>query len=344
MSMSKNATSGKDAGARAEAEAQESGVVADAAPGNWVDAHAPAAARPYLRLMRADRPIGFWLLLWPCWWSTALAAEKSVALFPNVVHFPNLLLLALFAVGAFVMRGAGCVYNDILDRDVDARVERTRSRPIPSGQVSVRQAVVFMGLLLIVGLVVLLLAGWAGGPAYNPFVVGLGVAALLPVAAYPLMKRVTHWPQLVLGLAFSWGALMGWAAVFGRLDWPPAMLYLGGVAWTIGYDTIYALQDKEDDAVIGVKSTALRFGEHAKLWIGLFYALAGSAITVAGLQVKAGWVFLALMLLAVMHLSKQVSTLDPDDPKNCLVRFRSNAYFGAIVFAAFLFDTVHKTL
>jgi 4-hydroxybenzoate polyprenyltransferase len=316
-----------------------SGGVADAAPGNWVDAYAPASAKPYLRLMRADRPIGFWLLLWPCWWSAALAAEKA-----RTVVFPDVALLMLFAVGAIVMRGAGCVYNDIVDREIDAKVARTRSRPIPGGEVSVGQAAAFMGALIAVGFVVLLLVGWAGGPDYNVFVVGLGVASLIPVAVYPLMKRITDWPQAVLGLAFSWGALMGWAAVFGRLDAPAIALYFGCIAWTIGYDTIYALQDKEDDAIVGVKSTALRFGESTKLWVGFFYSIAASAITIAGLQVKAGWVFLAMMLMAVMHLSQQVSTLDPDDAVNCLSRFRSNAYFGAIVFAAFTLDIAFKIL
>jgi 4-hydroxybenzoate polyprenyltransferase len=224
--MSKDTTPANNAGKQAnkQANAGIEGQVADAAPGNWVDAYAPAAAKPYLRLMRADRPIGFWLLLWPCWWSTALAAGTTGA------YFPNVLLLALFALGAFVMRGAGCVYNDILDREIDAKVARTRSRPIPSGEVSVKQAVVFLGLLVAVGAAVLLAVGWAGRAEYNVFAVGLGVASLIPVALYPLMKRVTNWPQAVLGLAFSWGALMGWAAVTGTLNAPAIAMYIGAVA------------------------------------------------------------------------------------------------------------------
>lgn len=328
--MSKDTTSGAKTGTQGDAQ------VADAAPGNWVDAYAPAILKPYLRLMRADRPIGFWLLLWPCWWSTALAAGKEHD------YFPNVKLLFLFAVGAFVMRGAGCVYNDILDREIDAKVARTRSRPIPSGAVSVTQAWIFLGLLLAAGFGVLLAVGAVGRPEYNWFVVGLGVASLIPVALYPKMKRITNWPQAVLGLAFSWGALMGWAAVEGSLNGAAVALYLGSIAWTIGYDTIYALQDKEDDALIGVKSTALRFGENTKLWVGFFYAMAGSGVALAGLQIKAGWAFLGLMTMAVMHLSQQVTTLDPNNPRNCLDRFRSNAYFGAIVFAAFTIDILWR--
>lgn len=326
----------KDTTSRAKAGTQGDAQVADAAPGNWVDAYAPAVLKPYLRLMRADRPIGFWLLLWPCWWSTSLVAAKEHYAFPDVK------LLFLFAVGAFVMRGAGCVYNDILDHEIDAKVARTRSRPIPSGAVSVTQAWTFLGLLLAIGFGVLLAVGAVGRPEYNWFVVGLGIASLIPVALYPMMKRVTNWPQAVLGLAFSWGALMGWAAVEGRLSGPAIALYLGAVAWTIGYDTIYALQDKEDDALIGVKSTALRFGENTRLWIGFFYAMAGSGIALAGLNVQARWVFLALIMMAVMHLSQQVTTLDTANPKNCLERFRSNAYFGAIVFAAFTVDLLWR--
>jgi 4-hydroxybenzoate polyprenyltransferase len=333
--MSKDTTPGARTGTREGAK--ENVRVADAAPGNWVDAYAPAAFKPYLRLMRADRPIGFWLLLWPCWWSTALAAGKGAD------DFPNVRLLLLFAIGAVVMRGAGCVYNDILDREIDAQVARTRSRPIPSGEVGVRRAAVFLALLLAAGLAVLLAAGAAGRPDYNWFAVGLGAASLIPVAVYPLMKRITNWPQAVLGLAFSWGALMGWAAVLGRLDWPPVVLYIGSVAWTIGYDTIYALQDKEDDAVIGVKSTALRFGEHARLWIGSFYAIAGGAITLAGVEIGTGWPFLVMMAMAATHLFRQVATLEPDDAANCLDRFRSNAGFGAIVFAAFTIDMAWRT-
>src|SRR6201991_587721 len=218
--------------------------------GNWVDTRAPSWSRPYLRLARYDRPIGSWLLLLPCWWSAALAAGVA----GDVRGLP--LFVALFFVGAFVMRGAGCTWNDITDRDLDALVERTRSRPIPAGQVSVPRAAAFLVALALIGLAVLL--------QFNRFAVATGIASLAIVAIYPFMKRITWWPQTVLGLAFSWGALMGWAETFGRLDWPAMTLYAAAIAWTIGYDTIYAHQDKEDDAIVGLKSTALRFGPRTK--------------------------------------------------------------------------------
>src|ERR1700716_4048671 len=216
--------------------------VADAT-GNWVDTHAPSWSRPYLRLSRFDRPIGSWLLLMPCWWSAALAAGVA----RDVSQLP--LVIVLFLIGAFVMRGAGCAWNDITDRDLDARVERTRSRPIPAGQVSVPQALTFLVIQALAGLAVLL--------QFDRFAVGCGVASLVIIAVYPFMKRITYWPQIVLGLAFSWGALMGFAAFFGHLGLPPLLLYAGSIAWVIGYDTIYAHQDREDDALAGIKSTAL---------------------------------------------------------------------------------------
>src|SRR5215510_11976062 len=224
------------------------GRVADST-GNWVDGLAPAWARPYLRLARLDRPIGSWLLLMPCWWSVALAAVHARSQV-NVWH------LFLFFVGAFAMRGAGCTWNDIVDRDLDAKVERTRSRPIPSGQVSVQAAAGFLVAQALVGLLVLL--------QFNGFAIATGIASLAVVAIYPFMKRITYWPQIFLGLAFSWGALMGWAAVFGRLDPPAFLLYAGSIAWVMHYDTIYAHQDREDDALVGVKSTARLFEQRTK--------------------------------------------------------------------------------
>jgi len=298
----------------------ETESVADAPRGNWVDSWAPAPARPYLRMIRADRPIGTWLLLWPCWWSTALAAVAA----GDAV--PNLWFLALFAIGAFVMRGAGCVYNDIVDKDIDGAVARTRSRPLPSGQVSVTAAKIFMLALAFTGFLVLI--------QFNPFTIVLGIASLGIVAIYPFMKRITHWPQAVLGLAFSWGALMGWAAVFGRLDLAPVLLYAACMAWTIGYDTIYAHQDKEDDALIGLKSTALKFGERTKPWMVLFYGVAIAGIGAAGWLAGAGPVFLFGLALGAAHLGWQIATLDVNDGDNCLKRFRSNRDFGAIIFIA----------
>ncbi len=296
----------------------------DAPPGNWVDRHAPEAAKPYLRLMRADRPIGTWLLLWPCWWSAALAWNASGA------RVPDPWLLALFAIGATAMRGAGCIYNDIADRHYDAQVARTRTRPIPSGQVSVAQAAVFMIVLCLVGLAVLL--------QFNAFAIALGMASLGVVAFYPFMKRITYWPQAVLGLAFSWGALMGWAEVFGSLAAPAFLLYAGAIAWTIGYDTIYAHQDKEDDALVGLKSTALKFGDRTKPWLTGFFGAAVLLIALAGHMAGAGWVFMAGIAIASLHPIWQIVTLDVNDPANCLRRFRSNRDFGALVFAALIAD------
>src|SRR5256885_5343427 len=240
--------------------------VADAT-GNWVDSRAPRWSRPYLRLSRLDRPIGSWLLLMPCWWSAAIAAGMA----HSIDQLP--FILALFFVGAFVMRGAGCTWNDITDRDLDAMVERTRSRPIPAGQVSVPQASAFLVAQALVGLAVLL--------QFNRFAIMTGIASLVIVAVYPFMKRITWWPQVVLGLAFSWGALMGFAAEFARIDLVALVLYAGSIAWVIGYDTIYAHQDAEDDALIGVKSTALLFGEKTKPALAVFYGLAVALIGVA---------------------------------------------------------------
>ena len=250
--------------------------VADAT-GNWVDTIAPSWSRPYLRLARLDRPIGSWLLLMPCWWSAALAAGVT----GDIGQLP--LILALFFLGAFAMRGAGCTWNDITDRDLDARVERTRSRPIPAGQVSVPQAAAFLVAQALIGLAVLL--------QFNRFAVMTGIASLIIVAVYPFMKRITWWPQIVLGLAFSWGALMGFAVTLGRIDATALVLYAGSIAWVIGYDTIYAHQDAEDDALIGIKSTALLFGARTHRALMVFYGLAvvliGAAFALAGARFPA---------------------------------------------------------
>jgi 4-hydroxybenzoate polyprenyltransferase len=300
------------------------GRVADST-GNWVDSLAPAWARPYLRLARLDRPIGSWLLLLPCWWSAGLAAVAAREQV-NVWH------LVLFLVGAFAMRGAGCTWNDIVDRDLDAQVERTRSRPIPSGQVSVAAAFAFLVLQALVGLAVLL--------QFNRFTVLTGIASLGIVAVYPFMKRVTYWPQIALGLAFSWGALMGWPAVFARLDWPALLLYAGSIAWVIGYDTIYAHQDREDDALIGVKSTALLFGERTKPILAVFYALAVLLIALAGWSVGAGVVFSLGLFAFAAHLSWQMRRLDIGDPANCLAVFKSNRDAGLILFGALVIEAM----
>ncbi|PWC40698.1 4-hydroxybenzoate octaprenyltransferase [Azospirillum sp. TSO22-1] len=282
----------------------------------WIDRWAPPSVRPYLLLARLDRPIGTWLLLFPCWWSAALASPG----------LPDPWLFVLFAVGAVTMRGAGCTVNDILDRDFDARVERTRARPIPSGRVSVRQALAFLVLQLLIGLAVLL--------QFNATTIALGVLSLVLVFTYPLMKRITWWPQAFLGLAFNWGALVGWTAVRGELEWPALALYAGGIAWTLGYDTIYAHQDKEDDARIGVKSTALRLGDQSKIWIYGFYTLALLGIGLAGQLAGLGWGFRAVLTLAILQLAWQVAVWNPDDQGDCLAKFKSNRWFGWVVLAA----------
>jgi 4-hydroxybenzoate polyprenyltransferase len=298
------------------------GRVADST-GNWVDSLAPSWARPYLRLARLDRPIGSWLLLMPCWWSVGLAAVHAR-------EGVNLWHLVLFLVGAFAMRGAGCTWNDIVDRDLDTRVERTRSRPIPSGQVTVAAAAAFLVLQAMIGLTVLL--------QFNRFTIYVGLASLAVVVVYPFMKRITYWPQIVLGLAFSWGALMGWPATFARLDPPALLLYAGAISWVIGYDTIYAHQDREDDALIGIKSTALLFRERTKPMLALFYALAVALIAFAGFSAGAGLIFALGLLAFALHLAWQIARLDVDDPFNCLAVFKSNRDAGLILFAGLALD------
>jgi 4-hydroxybenzoate polyprenyltransferase len=305
------------------------GSVADAT-GNWVDTLAPSWLRPYLRLARLDRPIGSWLLLLPCWWSAALAAVAAHAAAPRLTH------LILFFIGAFAMRGAGCTWNDIVDRDLDASVERTRSRPIPSGQVSVGQAGLFLVLQALIGFAVLI--------SFNGFTIGLGIASLAIVAVYPFMKRITYWPQIVLGLAFSWGALMGWAARFGRLDGPALLLYAGSIAWVIGYDTIYAHQDREDDALIGIKSTALLFGDRTKPMLAVFYAVAVVLLGAAGFTAGAGLVFALGLAAFATHLAWQIVRLDIGDPDNCLAVFKSDRDAGLLLFAALLLDAALRRL
>jgi 4-hydroxybenzoate polyprenyltransferase len=278
----------------------------------------PAGARPYARLARLDRPIGTWLLLFPGWWGIALASQQ----------WPNLRLMALFALGAVVMRGAGCTLNDIADRHYDGQVARTRLRPLPSGAVSVRQAVGFLLLQLAAGAAVLF--------SLNRASIILGIAVLGLIGSYPFMKRVTYWPQVFLGLNFNWGALIGWTAVAGTLGRPALLLYLGGIFWTIGYDTIYAHQDKEDDALIGVKSSALALGQHTRPWLFVFYAAAvllwGLAGRAAGLG---GWFWVGLAAAAV-QLLWQAAVVDIDRPADCLAKFRSNRAVGWLMLAGII--------
>ena len=283
--------------------------------GDWVGRWLPPYARPYARLARLDRPIGTWLLLFPGWWGLALAARR----------WPDPALLALFALGAVVMRGAGCTLNDIADRHYDAQVARTRLRPLPSGAVSVRGAVVFLLLQLALGSAVLF--------SLNRISVMLGLAVLALIGTYPFMKRVTYWPQVFLGLNFNWGALIGWTAVTGALSRPALLLYLGGIFWTIGYDTIYAHQDKEDDALIGVKSSALALGRHTRPWLFAFYAAAVLLWDLAGRAAGLGGWFWAGLAAAGLQLAWQAARVDIDLPADCLAKFRSNRAVGWLMLA-----------
>jgi len=302
------------------------GTVSDAPRGNWVDRLLPGRARPYARLARLDRPIGWWLLLLPCWWSAALAANWVQTPFPHPAH------LILFFIGAIVMRGAGCTYNDIVDRKIDAEVARTRSRPIPSGQVGVPAAILFLVVLALFGLAVLI--------QFDPFTILLGVASLATIVIYPFLKRFTNWPQIGLGIAFSWGALMGWSALLGDLAWPPFILYLGCIFWVIGYDTIYALQDKEDDALAGVRSTARLFGARAKRLIAFSYACATILFAVSFWMAEAEIIAFVGLGLGAAHLGWQVATLEAENPERCLKIFRSNRDYGWIIFLGIVIDGI----
>ena len=294
-----------------------SATLPDASP--FLLRYAPQAWHPFIQLARVDRPIGWWLLLLPCWWSSLLASVARQT--P-----PDLWHLALFFVGAVAMRGAGSTYNDLVDRDIDAKVERTRGRPLPSGRVRPRSALIFLVAQALIGLAVLL--------CFNRFSIGLGAASLAIVAIYPFMKRITSWPQVVLGLAFSFGALMGWAAAYGRLAWAPFLLYLGAVAWTIGYDTIYALQDVSDDLIAGIKSTALFFGQNVKPAVALCY---GACVVFVALALIAAGAARPLALAGLVgmaaHFLWQVPKVDPADPVLALRLFRSNRDAGLILFA-----------
>ena len=293
----------------------------DAPPENWVDRFAPPGLRPWLRLGRFDRPAGTWLLLLPGWQAVSLGPAMDG-------HLPDPLLLVLFGIGAAVMRAAGCAYNDIVDRDLDIKVARTALRPIPSGQITVKQAWGFLVGCSLAGLAILL--------AMNPLAIGLGVASLGLVAAYPFMKRITWWPQAWLGLTFNWGALLGFAAATGRLDWPALLLYVGGVFWTLGYDTIYAIQDLEDDALAGVKSTARRLGASAPRAILGFYVAAAAFALAAGALAHLGPLFYAAWVAYAAHLVWQARKVRTDDPAGALALFKSNRDAGLILMAGFI--------
>lgn len=303
-------------------------VIPDAKRGNWVDRLLPAAAKPYAQLARLDRPIGWWLLLLPCWWSLALASGAAGQALPSPLY------ALLFFIGAVAMRGAGCTYNDIVDRDIDAAVARTRTRPIPSGRVSPAAAAVFLVLQALVGLAVLL--------QFDRFSIGLGLCSLVPVAIYPFMKRITHFPQLVLGLSFSWGALMGWSVVFHRLDAPAFLIYVAAILWTFAYDTIYAHQDREDDALIDLGSTARYFERSTPKLLTVCYGAAvlllGLAFYLADAKIVA---FVGLAAFA-RHLAWQVEKFDADDGELCLKIFKSNRDAGLILTAGLVIDGLLK--
>jgi 4-hydroxybenzoate polyprenyltransferase len=296
----------------------------DAIRNHWADRVAPAALRPFLRLARIERPIGWWLLLLPCWWSAALAAIAGAQPWPPVAH------CLLFLIGAVAMRGAGSTYNDIVDRDLDARVERTRMRPLPSGQVSLKAVIAFLVLQCVIGLAVLL--------RFNAFAIATGFASVGIVLLYPFMKRFFWMPQIVLGFAFSWGALMGWAAAYGSLSLAPVMLYLGTIPWVVGYDTIYALQDIEDDEIAGIRSSARYFGAKVRLGIAACYALSVILIAAALALAGAGGLAFAGLALFAGHLGWQVARTDPSDGVRALRLFRANREAGLILFAGLLID------
>lgn len=301
-------------------------MIGDMPADGWIDRYAPGLFRPYLKLMRLDRPIGTWLLLFPCWWSITLASGPYGR--PGVTTSPWewLYLIILFGIGAVVMRGAGCTVNDILDRDIDGKVERTAMRPLACGDVTLRQALWFLFAELMVGLAVLV--------QLNKEAVVLGGCAVLLLGVYPMMKRLTNWPQAWLGLTFNWGAVLGWVAVRGTVDLPPLILYIAGVFWTLGYDTIYAHQDKNDDIKIGVKSTALALGTRTRPFTWLVYALTLGLITLSAVMAGLHWLCYPLLALAGAQLVWQAATLDIDDGPNCLTRFKSNRYFGWLVLIA----------
>jgi 4-hydroxybenzoate polyprenyltransferase len=277
----------------------------------------PRAIRPYASLMRLDRPIGTWLLYWPCAWSVALAGVRG-----------EIALFAWLLLGAFVMRSAGCAYNDIVDRDLDRRVERTRLRPLASGRVSLKSAWALVVGLSLAGLVVLL--------QLNPAAQIVALLSLAPVAAYPFMKRITWWPQAWLGLVFSWGALVGWPAVTGSFGLPALILWIGSIFWVIGYDTLYAIQDIEDDALVGVKSSARALGDRARLGVGICYSLAVAGWAAAIWSVRPDWIALLALLPAAIHLAFQVARADPNDGAGALALFRSNRFTGLLLFLGFL--------
>jgi len=295
----------------------------DISSDGWIDRRMPHWSRPYFKLARLDRPTGIWLLLLPCWWAIALASPTAAT---------GIGMTVLFTIGAIVMRGAGCTVNDILDRKIDAQVERTRGRPLPSGQIGLFGALVFLAVLLLLGLGVLV--------QLNRLTIALGVASLVLVAVYPLMKRLTWWPQAFLGLTFNWGAIMGWTAVTGHIGWPAILLYAAGFCWTLVYDTIYAHQDARDDATAGVKSTARRFGNFSRIWLIGFAVAMVALLELAGDVAGLGTVFQYTLILVAAHLTWLILLWKIDDPRDCLKRFKASRWTGLLVVAAIVLGRI----
>jgi 4-hydroxybenzoate polyprenyltransferase len=289
----------------------------------WL-ARLPESWKPYAVLMRLDRPIGWWLLLLPAWWGIVLGANGAQGMVLSDIR-----LMVLFLIGAMIMRGAGCVINDLWDRDLDKQVERTKSRPLASGQIPIYKAAIFLGYLLFCGFIILLMT--------SGVTIALGFLSMLFVATYPLMKRITWWPQAFLGVTFNFGALMGWSAATHKLELEAILLYVAAFFWTLGYDTIYAHQDKADDEMVGIKSTALLFGRRSKFWVRLFYVLMLCFLTAALIHANAGIVTFVLLIIPAIHLMRQVSDWDIDDPHNSLLVFQSNRNFGLLVLFAIAF-------
>ncbi|MGB0843971.1 MAG: 4-hydroxybenzoate octaprenyltransferase [Alphaproteobacteria bacterium] len=287
---------------------------------HWTLRLLPAHLRVYGRLMRLDRPIGWWLLLLPCWWSLALAWRSQA---PQISVSTIIYFGLLFLIGSVFMRGAGCVINDVWDRDIDAKVERTAGRPLPSGEVSLKKALLFTGLLLLSGLLVLI--------QFNTPTIYWALASLGLVVVYPLAKRVTYWPQFVLGLAFNWGALVGWTAITGTMAWPPLLMYIAGIFWTLGYDTIYAHQDKEDDLIVGVKSTALRFGDKTKSWLMAFATLQALSLVLSGFMASVSALFYVSVIASFIGFSVMLVRVDINSPAQCIAMFKAQLWIGLII-------------
>jgi 4-hydroxybenzoate polyprenyltransferase len=302
--------------------------IADASAQNWVERWSPASLLPYAQLMRLDRPVGWWLLLLPCWWGLALGQIAKGGGQPNWWH------ALYFLIGAVVMRGAGCVLNDMADRDFDAKVERTKNRPIASGRVSRAQAFVFLAVLSLIGLGVLV--------QFNLYTIILGIASLAIVAIYPFMKRFTYWPQLVLGLAFNWGALVGWSATHGAMSSAPLFLYAAGITWTLAYDTIYAHQDKEDDVLIGVKSTALLFGDATRKWLAGFFLATITLLALSLHHAEARTIAFAGLAATALHAIWQLKSFDHQSSAGCLKLFKTNRTFGVLFLAGLLLDSLTR--